>query len=48
MTDSFLHRNGFDLKASLVEIIELSLNIESDVWKVDEIENWLRSKIKRI
>ena len=48
LTDSFLHRNGFDLKASLDEIIELSLNIESDVWKVDEIENWLRSKIKRI
>ena len=47
LTDSFLHRNGFDLKASLVEIIELSLNVESDVWKVDEIENWLRSKIKR-
>lgn len=39
LTDSFLHRNGFDLKVFLNEIIELSLNIESDIWKVDEIEN---------
>lgn len=48
LTDSFLHRNGFDLKVFLNEIIELSLNIESDIWKVDEIEKWLRNKVGKI
>ncbi len=45
LMDSFLHRNGCDLQVSLNEIIEFSLNVESDVWKVDEIENWLREKV---
>jgi death on curing protein len=47
LTDSFLWRNGWNLEATLSEIIELSLNIESDVWKVDEIENWLREHLKK-
>lgn len=46
LTDSFLYRNGYNLQATLSEIIELSLKIEADVWKVDEIENWLREKVK--
>lgn len=45
LTDSFLHRNGFDLKADLEEVIILSLNIESDAWKVDEIESWMRERV---
>ena len=48
LTDSFLHRNGYDLQTVLSEIIELSLNVEADVWKVDEIENWLRANIKKV
>lgn len=48
LTDSFLYRNGFDLQTSLKEIIELSLNIESDAWKTDEIEKWLRERTKKI
>lgn len=48
LTDSFMHRNGFDLKASLEDVINLSLKIEADVWKVDEIENWLRNRVKKI
>ena len=48
LTDSFLYRNGFDLRASSPEIIKLSLNIESDVWKDDEIEIWLRDKVKKL
>ena len=47
-TQIFLELNGYQLNFELVEIIELSLNVESDVWKVDEIEVWLRGKIKRI
>lgn len=45
LTDSFLYRNGYDLNTTLSEIIELSLNIEADIWKVDEIEDWLREKM---
>ena len=48
LTQIFLELNGYQLNFELVEIIELSLNVESDVWKVDEIEVWLRGKIKRI
>ncbi|MGI8494106.1 MAG: type II toxin-antitoxin system death-on-curing family toxin [Pyrinomonadaceae bacterium] len=48
LTDSFLYRNGFDLIVSLNEIIKLSLNVEADVWKIDEIENWLRKKAVKI
>lgn len=48
LTDSFLYRNGFDLQTTLSEIVELSLNVEADVWKVDEIENWLRERVGKI
>jgi death-on-curing protein len=48
LTEIFLELNGFRLNYELVEIIELSLNVESDVWKVDEIENWLREKVEKI
>ena len=48
LTDSFLYRNGYDLQTTLSEIIELSLNVEADIWKVDEIENWLRDKVEKI
>lgn len=48
LTDSFLHRNGFNLQTSLNEIIQFSLNVEADVWKVDEIERWLRNKVEKI
>ena len=48
LTQIFLELNGYQLNFELVEIIELSLNVESDVWKVDEIEDWLREKIKQI
>lgn len=45
LTDSFLYRNGWNLETTLSENIELSLNIEADVWKIDEIENWLRERV---
>ena len=41
----FLRRNGFQLKYEISEMVELVLAVESDAWKVDEIENWLRNKI---
>jgi len=48
LTEIFLELNGFSLNYKFTEIVELSLNVESDVWKVDEIENWLRNKIEKI
>lgn len=48
LTNLFLKRNGFRIVAPIGEVIEICLRIEADVWKVDEIENWLRSKVKII
>lgn len=40
----FLKANGFELIYKIEEMIEMVLAIESDARKIDEIENWLRSK----
>lgn len=48
LTNLFLKRNGYKIVAPTNELIELCLNVEADVWKLDEIENWLRSKVKNI
>lgn len=42
LTDLFLKRNGYKINASTGELIELSLNVEADLWNVDEIEEWMR------
>jgi prophage maintenance system killer protein len=44
----FLFRNGFELTATSKDLLEMSLMVESDVWKVDEIEKWLRDKVEKI
>ena len=45
----FLRRNGFELKYELQKIYtKWSLAVESDAWKVDEIENWLRDKVENM
>lgn len=38
----FLKRNGFRLTSVTRDNIEMSLAVEADQWKVDEIEAWLR------
>lgn len=48
LMEIFLESNGYFLNYELFEIIKFVLNIESDVWKVDEIENCLREKVKEI
>jgi death-on-curing family protein len=48
LMEEFLFRNGFELNATSQDLIEMSLAVESDAWKVDEIENWLRNKVKKI
>ncbi|MCY7375378.1 MAG: type II toxin-antitoxin system death-on-curing family toxin [Pyrinomonadaceae bacterium] len=38
LMDEFLFRNGFELKATSKDLYEMSLSVESDKWKVDEIK----------
>jgi len=47
LMEEFLFRNGFDLAATSKDLYEMSLAVESDAWKVDEIENWLRDKVEK-
>jgi death on curing protein len=44
----FLRLNDYDLSASNAETFELSLAVEADKWKVDEIEGWLRQHTTRL
>ena len=44
----FLELNGHQKNWTIAEQIELVLAVESDQWKIDEIENWLRSHVKKI
>ncbi|MCW5959471.1 MAG: type II toxin-antitoxin system death-on-curing family toxin [Pyrinomonadaceae bacterium] len=44
LMEEFLFRNNFELTATSKDLYEMCLAVESDAWKVDEIENWLRDK----
>jgi len=46
LTTVFLKRNRSRLIAATDEIVKACLRIESDEWKVDEIENWLRGRLE--
>ena len=43
----FLELNGYQKNWTIQEQIELVLAVESDLWKVAEIENWLRSRVRK-
>ena len=47
LTNLFLKRNGWRLETNTSEIVEMVLAVESDKWKVDEIENWLRPRVRK-
>jgi death on curing protein len=44
----FLETNGYQKNWTIAEQIEMVLAVEADKWKVDEIENWLRPRVKEI
>jgi prophage maintenance system killer protein len=46
--EEFLFRNGVELTATSKDIYDMSLAVESNAWKVDEIENWLIDKIETV
>ena len=47
LTNLFLKRNGFKIAAPTNNIIEMVLAVESNLWKVDEIEDWLRLHVEK-
>ena len=44
----FLELNGYQKNWTTAEQIELVLAVESDKWKVAEIENWLLQRVIKI
>ena len=48
LTLVFLELNGYAVKYEVAEMIEMVLAVESDAWKTDEIESWLRDKVEKI
>ena len=45
LVDEFLFRNGIEVKASLVDLLELVVAVEAGRWELDEIESWLRQHV---
>lgn len=48
IVDAFLMLNGYEIKATVTEIIALVLNIEANCYETDEIEAWLRQRTQKI
>ena len=46
LVDSFLFRNGIEVAASAADSVEMTLAVESSRWGVDEIEGWLRRRVR--
>jgi death-on-curing protein len=46
LMDDFLLRNGTERVAPVEELVEMVYAIESDQWGVDEIESWLRQRVR--
>ncbi|GEM_PF-680095 len=44
LVDSFLYRNGIEVRASTLETVQMVLEVEADRWQMDEIENWYRQR----
>lgn len=47
VTIMFLLKNGARLVSSTKENIEMVLAVESDRWRVDDIDAWLRQRVVR-
>jgi death-on-curing protein len=46
LIDEFLFRNGVEICASILEILDLVLAVEADRWGVDDIDAWLRKHVR--
>lgn len=45
---TFLYMNGIDLDYEIDDMLEMVLSVESDNWKVDQIDSWLRSRARKL
>lgn len=48
LANLFLKRNGWKLETTTPEIVEMVLAVEADKWKVDEIEEWLSPRVRKM
>lgn len=48
LVEYFLLRNGMEINASTNNWIEMTLAVESDEWKIEEIESWMRRHAREI
>jgi death on curing protein len=48
IVDEFLYRNSKEIITSLKDVIQLVLDIEADIYGVDEIEQWLRQRTSNL
>ena len=46
LTDRFLKPNGFEIVATGPEVVEMVLAIESDLWTVELITDWMRAHVQ--
>jgi prophage maintenance system killer protein len=44
----FLLTNGYTLDYRVEEMLEMVLAVEADRWKVAEIEDWLRLRVRQV
>jgi death-on-curing protein len=42
LTDRFLKLNGFEIVAYAFEVVEMVLAIESNLWSVENVTQWMR------
>lgn len=45
---TFLLINNFEVNYVVDEMVEMVLAVESDQWKIDEIEDWLRTRVIKL
>ena len=45
LTDRFLKLNGFEIVATGPEVVEMMLAIESDLWAIELITDWMRARM---
>jgi death-on-curing protein len=48
LMDEFLFRNQIELTAAPNELTQMCLRVEANEWLVDEIESWLRPRIRHL
>ena len=46
LTDHFLKLNGFEIVAHISEVVEIVLAVESNLWDVENVAQWMRANMK--